>query len=108
MIFQDLVYDLKNGLNCFTINLLKANPKTFQFMVLGRTTSNSYVLNIDVMDTTSTDEVILLGVAIDNKLTFKNHIDELCRKASNKLHPLHLLKPFFIKRKSQVTCKYFY
>ena len=44
--------------------------------------SDSYVLNIDGMNITSTDEFTLLGVSIDNKLTFKNHIDDLCRKAS--------------------------
>ena len=49
----------------------KTNPKKFQFMVLGRSISDSHVLNIDGMEITSTDEVMLLGVSIDNKLTFK-------------------------------------
>ena len=49
-------------------------------MVLGRSISNSYVLNIDGMDVTSIDEVTLVGVSIDNMLTFKNYTDELCRK----------------------------
>ena len=80
MIFQDLVY-LKNVLNWFTMNSLKAYPKKFQFMVLGRSISDSYVLHIDDMEITSTDVVALLDVSVDNKLMFKNHIDELCRKA---------------------------
>ena len=82
MIFQDLVYDLKNVLHWFRINSLKANPTKFQFMVLERSLlSYFYVLNIDGMNTTSTNEVTLLGVSIDNKLTFKNHNDELYRRA---------------------------
>ena len=68
-------------------------------MVLGRSISDSYVPNIDDMKITSTDEVTLLGVSIDNKLTFKNHIDELCRKASYKLHALHRIRPFYQKKK---------
>ena len=32
--FRDLVYDLQNVLNWFTINSIKANPKKVQFMVL--------------------------------------------------------------------------
>ena len=68
-------------------------------MVLGRSISDSYVLNIDDMNITSTDEVTLLGVTNDNKLTFRNHIDELCRKASNKLHILHRIRPFYQKKK---------
>ena len=51
------------------------------------------------MNITSTDEVTLLGVTIDNKLTFRNHIDELCRKASNKLHILRRIRPFYQKKK---------
>ena len=39
-------------------------------MVLGRTISDSYVVNIDDMEITYTAEVTLLGVSIDNKLTF--------------------------------------
>ena len=68
-------------------------------MVLGRSISDSYILNIDDMNITSTDEVTLLGVTIDNKLTFRNHIDELCRKASNKLLILRRIRPFYQKKK---------
>ena len=52
-------------------------------MVLGTSISDLYV-NIDGMKITSTDEVKLLDVSIDNKLAFKNRIDELCRKESYK------------------------
>ena len=75
-IFQDLVYDLKNDLNRCRINSLKATPKKFLFMVLERIKSDLYVLNVHGMKITSTDEVMLLGVCIDNKLTFRNHIDD--------------------------------
>ena len=54
-------------------------------LVLEGSISDSYVLNVDDMKISSSDEVILLGVAIDNKLRFKNHIDDVCRKASHKL-----------------------
>ena len=54
-------------------------------MVLGTSKSDSYVLNIDGMKISSTGEVTLLVFSIDNKLTFKIHLDELCRKASYKL-----------------------
>ena len=66
VIFQDLVYDLKNLLYWFRINSLKPYLKKFQSMVLGRSKSDSYVLNIDGMEIRSTDEVTLLGVFILN------------------------------------------
>ena len=50
------------------------------------------------MNITSTDKVALLGVTIDKKLTFRSHIDELCRKASNKLHILRRIRPFYQKK----------
>ena len=94
VIFEDLAYDLKNVLNWFRINSWKANPKKFQFMVLGRSISDSYVLNIDGMEIKSTTEVTLLGVYIDHKVKFKNNINELCEKASNKLYALLRIRPF--------------
>ena len=63
VIFQDSVYNLKNVLNWFKINSLKANPR--KFLVLSGSISNSYVLNFDG---------IKISVYIDNKLKFKNMI----------------------------------
>ena len=71
-------------------------------MFLGRTVSDSYVLNIDGMEITYTAEVTLLGVSIDNKLTFQNHINELCRRASYKFHALHHIRPFLSKEKARL------
>ena len=66
------------------------------------------------MKITSTDEFTLLGVSIDNKLAFKNHIDELCRKASYKLHALLRIRPLLSKEKARllantfVNCQFLY
>ena len=66
------------------------------------------------MKFTSTDEVTLHGVSIGNKLTFKNHIDESCRKASYKLHALRLIRPFWSKEKARllanafINCQFLY
>lgn len=86
---------------------LKAKPTKIQYIDLERNISDSYVLNIDGMKITSTDEVALLDVSIVNKLTFKNHNDELCRKESYKPHALCHIRLFYQKKK-QVICKYFY
>ena len=76
-------------------------------MVLGKSISDSYVLNIDGIEITSTDEVTLLGVSIDNKLTFKNHIDELCRKAPYKFHALRRIRPFISKENTRLLANAF-
>ena len=89
------------------MNSLKAYPKKFQFMVLGRSISDSYVLHIDDMEITSTDVVALLDVSVDSKLTFKNHIDELCRKAWSKRHALRRIRLFLSKEKLRLLANAF-
>ena len=106
VIFQHLVFNLRNVLDLFRINSLKANSTKFQFMVLERSLlSYFYVLNIDGMKTTSTDEVTLLDVSIDNKLTFKNHNDELYKRVSNKFHALFVY--FLTKEKCRLLANAF-
>ena len=39
-------------------------------------------------------EQIILGVIIDNKLNFKSHISELCKKASQKIATLSRLSSY--------------
>ena len=40
------------------------------------------------------NEVILLGIAIDNKLVFKKYIENLCRTAQHRLHALTRIRKF--------------
>ena len=44
------------------------------------TIDNSYI--------ESEDEQVLLGITIDSNLTFENHINSICKKASQKLNSL--------------------
>ena len=36
----------------------------------------------------------LLGVKIDNKLNFESHLNNLCKKASSKIHALARISPY--------------
>ena len=49
-----------------------------------------------------TDEVKLLGVKIDKKLSFKNHIKEICVKANNKINALRRIRQFVSLQKSKL------
>ena len=40
------------------------------------------------------NEVILLGITIDNKLVFKKHIENLCRTVQYKLHALTRIRKY--------------
>ena len=76
----------------FVYNSLKANPDKFQFIVLGKTGSNgSFSLKINDIKIESTPTVLLLGITIDNKLKFTEHIQKLVQNAYYKLYALRRL-----------------
>ena len=66
------------------------NASKCETMRITRSTSNitcpSYCINNTQLD--SVDSVKYLGVNIDHKLNFKNHIIKICKKANDTLHML--------------------
>ena len=75
--------------NWFGINSMVANPEKFQVMFLGITDPTTVYINLgDNINIFGKTEVELLGITIDNKLTFKSHIQRLCRLANNKISAL--------------------
>ena len=67
------------------MNYLKANPGKSQLLL---TSNDEASIKIDDTDIKSSSSKNLLGVIIDNKLTFNELVSKLCKKASNKLHAL--------------------
>ena len=65
---------MKILLNWFKINSMKSNPKTFQFMILGKGSRLTVILNVNDIYTRESQKVMLLGLTIDNCLTFKDLI----------------------------------
>ena len=92
LICQDLGYDMQNILKWFKENSIKPNPSKFQFMILRKSTRQSIILSINNMKIRESSNVVLLGLTIDNRLTFKDHIHILCRRASFKLHALRKIR----------------
>ena len=81
----DPKFDMQNILKWFKVNSMKPNPKKFQFMVIGSSTRQSIILNINNIKIRESSSVTLLGLTIDNRLTFKDHINILSRRANLKL-----------------------
>ncbi len=69
----------------FKDNGMCANPAKFQMMFSGLKSDNSFILNIGGQEVKQSEQVKLLGVQIDNSLTFDAHVKELCRKINQKL-----------------------
>ena len=98
---ENLVSGTKSILNWFRLNSLKANPGKFQFMILGNTSHHRHILKINSMKAGASDEA-LLGITIDKKLTFKQHIENLCWKAQYKLHALRCVRKFLSIEKAKI------
>ena len=96
---ENLIFDTKVLLNWFRLNSSKVNPGKFQFMILEDKSHHILILKINSIKVEASDDVLLLGITIDKKLTFKQHTENLCRKAQYKLHALRRIgKPLTIEK----------
>ena len=75
----------------FENNFLKGNADKFHFLV---STSQEVNLNVNTFKIKSSDCEKLLGVKFDSKLRFDQHVTDLCRTASRKIHALARVTPF--------------
>ena len=99
--------DLENVLSWFQTNPLKANPSKSQFMILGNKQNISLVLNINGKKINNFRDIELLGIVIDNQLKFNKHIENLCKKASFKLHALRRIRKFLTVEKARILANAF-
>ena len=65
-------------------NVVKANPEK-SHLLLSKKQNNLYAV-INSHEITNSNSEILLGITYDNELNFNEHVSNLCKKASNKLH----------------------
>jgi hypothetical protein len=87
-VYNNITVVLDKMMTWFSSNFMKANPDKFQLIHFGNTHHDDVSLKIGNVTLTSIDVVKLLGVHIDRGLTFKYHIDILCKKAGRKLNVL--------------------
>ena len=82
---QKLSADTHLVLNWFRINSMVANPSKFQIMFLGSNIDNNEItFMVEDKKVRSKTEVKLLGITIDDKLSFIKYISNLCSTASNR------------------------
>ena len=91
--------------NWFSANYFKANPKKSHFLL----TSNEEVnLNLDDLIVKNSKSKKLLGINIDNFLTFNEHVSKLCKKASQKLHAIARISNYLNKKKLKLIMNAFF
>ncbi|XP_020609845.1 uncharacterized protein LOC110048399 [Orbicella faveolata] len=70
---------------------MKPNPEKYQAMVLGRT-EEQLLLKLGNNDIRTTEKTNLLGVVLDSKLKFDDHVSSICHKVSAQINALNRLK----------------
>ena len=64
----------------FYYNYVVLNPGKCYFMSFGSNPDKSDLILEDNTNIPSAEEYVVLGVTIDNRLTFYNHLKNLCKK----------------------------
>ena len=86
-------------------NVLKANPDKFHLLL----SDPNPILSVEVDQFTisNSKHEKLLGVTIDNKLSFNEHVAGICKKASQKLHALARVSQYMNIEKRKVIMRAF-
>ena len=88
----------------FHDNYLKANSGKSHVML---TTDNKLKINVKGSPISNEKIVKLLGVTVDNKLSFESHLNLVCKNVTQKLHALARVSKFISKKKLKVVMKAF-
>ena len=84
-VLASLELDVGITLDWFETNFMVANPSKFKIMFLGLHQTHKLCLEINNQIVPSSDTVKLLGIDIDSKLKFDNHVKTICAKTSRKV-----------------------
>ena len=106
-VFSNLKYDLRNVLDLFKINSMKAIPGKFQFMIFWVKNIAPFGLNVNNKNIPCSNEVKLLGITIDNDLKFKKNIENPWKNASHKLHALRKRRGYLKVEKARTLANAF-
>ena len=80
-------------------NILKSNADKCYLLV---STNDRMSMNVDGFKIDKSDTEELLGVKFDKKLTFDDHISDVCKKAGRKISALASVTPYMgtVKKRS--------
>ena len=97
-----------SAIDWFKMNDMIVNPDKFQAMILSSDKrENKFQLNINDSTISSEDSVTLLGIEIDSKLNFKNHVSTICKKASRQLNAICRIQNYLGKKEKEIIVNTF-
>ena len=87
---QNLLKNVKKVMAWFEENHMRVNPEKFNYIVFGKNTDFTAIM-LDNHLIEPVNKIKLLGLTLDNKLTFDSHISTLCQKAGKQVQVLSRL-----------------
>ena len=107
--YDELIDSLQSDSNIllqwFTNNFFKLNADKCKLLISNR--EDELSINIQGESILCEKSVKLLGIKIDNQLTFNEHISNICKKVSLKLHALARVSHFMNNNKLRLLMKAF-
>ena len=104
-IIENLIKDTSILIKWFGDNYFKMNTEKCHLLIT-KDDSNTFA-TIDGHIISASKSVKLLGVQIDNNLNFNEHVSNICKKVSKKLHALRRVKHYMSKDKLRIIMKAF-
>ena len=71
---------------CCSDNQMEANPSKFQVLIANEKPEKPFSISIKGSQIYGEPFVKLLGVLLDNRLSFNEHVSTICRKAGHQLN----------------------
>ena len=93
---------------CFYDNYVVLNPGKCCYMSFGSNPDKSDLILKDSTKIPSAEEYVILGVTIDKRLNFYNHLKNLCKKIANKLNALTRIAPYLNHNQIRLIYKSFF
>ena len=106
---NDVILKLQNAsktlFKWFNDNQMKANPDKCHFICSSSVKTSIMIENKQIRNSSCEK---LLGVFFDSKLTFQSHIDNICKKASQRLNAISRTTPYmdFNKKRLAVNASF--
>ena len=104
-LINSLEHDTSILIKWFRDNYLKLNADKCHLLITKH--SNDVSVNVEDEIIIGSQSVKLLGVTIDNKLDFNEHVSKICKKVSTKLHALARISHFMTPEKLRLILKAF-
>ena len=104
---ESLEHDGNIAIEWFNNNGMQANPDKFQFLVISSSSKSTYNLKLNGITLKSEPHVTALGVIIDNRLNFSEHVRAICIKAARQLNALARISKYLDKSSRNIIYQSF-